>query len=106
MTSLTSTTQSSSRNSAPRKSGLLSVGTRVRAKDGVVSPDFPDISFAGWTGKIVEVSGKKAPLKFFIEWEPAVVSEMPKTYIDRCEEQQIYYLWACLTESDIEPAQT
>jgi hypothetical protein len=80
----------------------LKVGTRLRALESVNSPDFHDISFAGWTGKIVEVSGKKVPFKYFVEWEDDVVEQMPKTYVDRCEEQQIYFRWACLTDTQFE----
>lgn len=102
MSSLTSTPASSMRSVTAKKGLGLTVGCRIRVKAEVNSPDFPDISFAGWTGKIVEISGKKPPLKYFIEWEPTVVSTMPQSYIDRCEQQQIYYLWACLSDADIE----
>ena len=101
MTSLTGTSQGSSR-SLTRKTVSMTTGSRIRAKAGVTSPDFPDIAFASWTGKIVEVSGKKAPFKYFIEWDDAICSAMPQTYIDRCEAQQIYHRWACLSDSDIE----
>mgnify|MGYP003350969097 CR=1 FL=1 len=103
MTTLTGTTPGASRSGMPRKTLSMTVGTRIRAKSGVVSPDFDDISFAGWTGKIVEVSGKKPPYKYFIEWEDSVVAAIPQSYIDRCEAQQIYYRWACLSDMDIEP---
>lgn len=85
-----------------KKTVKLKVGTPIRVRDGVTSPDFPDISFAAWTGKIVEVSGRKAPYRYFVEWDESVETAMPKSYIDRCEEQQIYYRWACLTDADFE----
>ncbi len=91
--------------SKPKKTRTVKhkAGSSIRVLDEVNSPDFPDISFAGWTGKIVEVSGKKAPFKYFIEWDDAVVNSMPQTYVDRCEEQQIYFKWACLTDADFQP---
>ena len=101
MTSLTGTSQSGSRSTA-RKIVSMTIGSRIRAKSGVTSPDFPDISFVGWTGKIVEVSGKKAPFKYFIEWDDAICTAMPQSYIDRCEQQQIYHRWACLSDTEIE----
>ena len=58
MTTLTGTTPGASRSGMPRKTLSMTVGTRIRAKSGVVSPDFDDISFAGWTGKIVEEIGR------------------------------------------------
>lgn len=80
----------------------LKVGSRIRALESVVSPDFPDVSFAGWTGRIVEMSGKKPPFKYFIEWDEPVVSGMPRSYVERCEQQQIYFRWACLNDADFE----
>jgi len=80
----------------------LKVGSRIRVLESVVSPDFKDVSFAGWTGRIVEMSGKKPPLKYFIEWDEPVVAQMPESYVSRCEQQQIYYRWACLSDADFE----
>ena len=85
-----------------KKTVKCKVGTSIRALDNVASPDFPDISFAGWTGKVVEVSGKKAPFKYFIEWDDSIVDAMPESYVKRCEDQQIYHKWACLTDVDFE----
>jgi hypothetical protein len=85
-----------------KKTVKRKVGTSIRALDKVVSPDFSDISFAGWTGKVVEVSGKKTPFKYFVEWDDAVVESMPESYVKRCEDQQIYHKWACLTDADLE----
>lgn len=108
MSSLTAVSRSST-DSTPakptkKKTVKLKVGTPICVRAEVVSPDFKDISFAGWTGKIVEVSGRKAPYRYFVEWDEGVVEAMPKSYIDRCEEQQIYHRWACLTDADFESA--
>lgn len=112
MSSLTTATPSTSSEStqkkpasAKRKSAKLKVGTPVKVHDSVTSPDFPDISFGGWTGSVVEVSGRKSPFKYFIEWDQPVVDAMPQSYVDRCEEQQIYYRWACLTDADFAPVE-
>jgi hypothetical protein len=92
------------KTSAPvrKKATRLKVGTAIRVHNEVTSPDFPDVSFANWTGKIVEVSGRKAPFRYFVEWDDSVVAQIPQSYIDRCEEQQIYYRWACLNDSQFE----
>ena len=103
MTSATTVNQTSASTPAAkpkRRKSKLEVGTPIRVLESVVSPDFPDISFGGWTGKVVEVSGRKAPYKYFIEWDEDVAGRMPQSYIDRCEAQQIYYRWACLTDAD------
>ncbi|MDA0590370.1 MAG: hypothetical protein O2820_15145 [Planctomycetota bacterium] len=101
-----STATDAKATSAPAKKKTVKhkVGAHIRVHDSVNSPDFPDISFAGWTAKVVEVSGKKAPFKYFVEWDEDIVSAIPKSYIDRCEAQQIYYRWACLTAEEFSSA--
>lgn len=81
----------------------LRVGSDVSVKDGVLSPDFRDISFGGWTGTIVEVSKKKSGTTYILEWSEATLDSMPTNYVDRCEENQLFYRMACLTPDDLEP---
>ena len=85
-------------------SGKLAVGSRVRVKDGVTSPDFPEVSFAGWAATVVELSGKKPNQKFILEFDDAVVAAMPPDYLKKCEEQHLLYTLACLTADQIEAA--
>jgi hypothetical protein len=80
----------------------LSVGTRVRVKHGVTAPEVPDICCAGWVGNIIELLGKKAQVKYIIEWDNSTIDEMPADYIDRCEEQGLYFKMSCLEREDIE----
>jgi len=101
MSSITTTTDTQTTPSPTKKKAKKhKVGTPVRVHESVTSPDFPDISFAGWTGKVVEVSGRKSPFRYFIEWDEDIVSAMPQSYVSRCEAQQIYSRWACLTDAD------
>lgn len=79
-------------------------GTRVRVRADVCSPEFPDVSLAGWTGTIVESSGKAPDVKVVLEWDQETMSRMPADYVKRCEAQQLYYAMACLAEAEIEPA--
>ena len=90
------------RSETRTKTTRLKVGTPICVLESVNSPDFPDVSFGGWTGKIVEVSGRKAPFRYFVEWDEAILPQIPQSYIDRCEEQQIYFRWACLNDSQFE----
>lgn len=69
-----------------------------------MSPDFSDVSFAGWTGTIVELSGKKPNQKFILEFDDSVVSAMPSDYLKRCEDQQLLYTMACLEAGQLEVA--
>lgn len=79
-------------------------GSRIRVKDGVTSPEFPEVSLAGWTGTVVETSGKPPEMKVVIEWDGETMAKMPAEYVTKCEAQQLYYQMACLTEADVEPA--
>jgi ribosomal protein L21E len=85
-----------------KASGGPEPGTRIRVKPSVNSPDFPEISFEGWTGAIVETSGKAPDLKLTIEWDQATVDAMPANYLQRCEAQQLYHLMACLAADQVD----
>lgn len=87
-----------------KATGELQEGTRVRVKPGVVSPDFPDVSFGGWTGQVAEVSGKPPAQKFIVEWDGSTISAMPGDYVSRCEAQMLFHAMACLRSEDLEPA--
>ena len=82
--------------------GKLAIGSRVRVKLGVLSPDFADVSFAGWTATIMELNGKKPNQKFIIEFDDAAIAAMPPDYLQRCEEQRLLYTMACLEADQLE----
>ena len=84
--------------------GKLTIGSRVRIREGVTSPDFTEVSFAGWTATIVELSGKKPKQKFIVEFDDAIIAAMPPDYLQRCEEQRLLYTMACLEADQIEAA--
>ncbi len=85
-----------------KASGGLEAGTRVRVREQVTSPEFPDVSLAGWTGTIAEVTGKPPALKLIIEWDTATMGRLPADYVSRCEAQQLYYAMACLGSEDVD----
>lgn len=80
----------------------LPTGTRVRVKQGIMSPEFPDVPIGGWTGRVMEASGKPPMMSYIIEWDEMTMSSMPKEYVDKCEAQQLYYRMANVMESDLE----
>jgi len=82
--------------------GKLTIGSRVRVREGVNSPDFTDVSFAGWTATILELNGKKPNQKFIVEFDDAVIAAMPPDYLTRCEAQRLLYTMACLEAEQIE----
>ena len=79
-------------------------GSRVRVKQGVQSPEFPEISLAGWIGTVVETSGKPPEQKVILEWDVATIAAMPAEYVSKCESGQLYYVMASLGSDDVEPA--
>lgn len=87
-----------------KATGGLDDGARIRVKAGVVSPDFPDVSFAGWTGSVAEVTGKPPAQKFIIQWDDSTIANMPADYVSRCEAQMLFHAMACLSSDDIELA--
>jgi hypothetical protein len=87
-----------------KATGGLGEGAKIRVKPGVVSPDFPDVSFAGWTGSVVEVSGKPPSEKFIVEWDAPTIAGMPADYVSRCEAQMLFHAMACLAAGDLELA--
>ena len=78
-------------------------GSRIRVKPGVHSPEFPEISLAGWTGTVVETSGKPPEQKVIIEWDSATMAAMPADYVSKCESEQLYHAMASLGSDDVEP---
>ncbi|MCX7408535.1 MAG: hypothetical protein NTZ32_10670 [Planctomycetales bacterium] len=85
-----------------KSAGGLDEGTRVRVKPNVASPEFSEVSLAGWTGAVMEVTGKPPAQKIIVEWDGATVAAMPPDYIARCEAQMLYHAMACLGADDIE----
>ena len=81
----------------------LSVGTRVQVKPGVSAPDVPEVSIAGWTGRITQISKKKAGRQFFVEWDQATLEQMPPEYLSLCEERMLFHAMSCLTEDSLGP---
>ncbi len=79
-------------------------GSRIRVKPGVPSPEFPEILLAGWTGTVVETSGKPPEQKVIIEWDPTTIAAMPADYVSKCESGQLYYIMASLHSDDVEIA--
>ena len=83
----------------------LGVGARVRVKAGTSVPEMPDVSCGGWTGAVVETSGKKSNTQYVIEWDDATLAAMPETYLKTCESQGLFYRMACLEGGVLEPAE-
>jgi hypothetical protein len=88
-----------------KTSDELAVGTRVRVKAGTNIPELPDVSCGGWTGTVVESSGKKPNTKYVLEWDDATLAAMPEAYLRTCEAQGLFYRMVCLDGGSLEPAE-
>lgn len=80
----------------------FATGTRVQVRQGVMSPEFPEISIGGWSGTVMEAAGKPPVMAYIIEWDQRTLDEMPPEYVQQCEAQQLYYRMAHLAESDVD----
>ena len=85
--------------------GKFPVGTRVQVKPGVASPEFSDHSVAGWIGTVSEVASKKPPVTYVLEWDARTLDNMPPAYVERCEQNGLYYRMICLPEDDLDAAE-
>ena len=83
----------------------LGVGARVRVKAGTSVPEMPEVACGGWTGSVVETSGKKPNTKYVIEWDDATLAGMPESYLKSCEAQGLFHRMACLEGGVLEPAE-
>lgn len=80
----------------------LNIGLNIRVKSGIASPEFPEFTYEGWSGTIVEQIGKKAAPKYVVEWNDATIESMPSEYRDRCEEEGLFYRMACFEFGQLE----
>jgi hypothetical protein len=87
---------------AKKSTVKLAPGAHVRVKPGTNAPEMPEVSIAGWSGTIQELSGPKASPRFIIEWDDATVSRIPENYRKSCEDQGLLYTMACLEGETLE----
>lgn len=86
-----------------KSSAKYSAGTKIRVKPGVTVPEFPEVTCEGWSGRIAELTGKTSAPKYVVEWDEATIQSMPPEFVERCEQQGLFYRMACFTGEQIEP---
>jgi len=89
-------------NNMPAKKTKLASGTKVRLKPDVKIPEVPDVDARGWSGTVVETKGRGATLQYIIEWDAETEANMPKDFVEACEQSCLFYKMACLPHADIE----
>ena len=78
-------------------------GDTVQVREGVPSPEFPDVVLSGWSGVVEEVAGKKEPPSYLVEWDDRTLAELPSSYLERCEQQGLYHKMMWMDEPNLEP---
>ncbi len=78
-------------------------GEKVRVKQGVRDPDFPDIPLGGWAGTIKEVGQSKEEVTYLIAWDQATLRSMHPIYKKRCERDGLETESMWLGDGDLEP---
>lgn len=86
---------------AKKQSSKPNTGQRVRVKEGVTMPEYPNVVISGWTGLILETQGRGAETKIILEWDDPALEAMPTEYREECESQNMLYTMACLPVSDV-----
>jgi hypothetical protein len=84
------------------KTSKLAPGQAIRIKPGVRAPEFPDVSCDGWTGVIMELTGKRTEPQYVVEWDQNTLAMMPQSYKDQCEERNLTYSFSCFPADDME----
>lgn len=81
-------------------------GQAVRVKEGVPSPEFPDVLLSGWSGTVEEVAAKKDPPSYLVEWDERTLASLPASYLERCEQQGLYHKMIWMDEPNLEPRES
>lgn len=80
-------------------------GCRVQVNDGVTMPEFPTLSIAGWSGKVMETTGSGSKMKVILEWDDQSLAAMSDDYKQHCESQGLMFEMACLPVGELSVAE-
>jgi hypothetical protein len=78
-------------------------GDKVRVKQGVRDPDFPDIPLGGWAGTVKEVHHAEGETSLLITWNQATLRGMHPIYKKRCERDGLELESMWLDDDSLEP---
>ena len=87
---------------AKKRSSKPVAGSKIRVKDGVDMPEFPEQSIEGWTGTVMETQGRGSSLKVIIEWTDESLSQMSDAYKKHCDDAGLFSGMACLPAENVE----
>ena len=78
------------------------VGDAVVVKPGVLCPDKPALSLAGWQGWVTEIYKEEGTVG--VDWDSPTLRAMPPDYIRECEIQGLGWASMVLDRDEILPA--
>src|SRR3954463_10959407 len=79
-------------------------GDKVRVKNGVRDPDFPDIPLGGWAGAVKKAEQAEDQTTVLIAWDRATLRNMHPVYKKRCERDGLEMESMWLGGEDLEPS--
>lgn len=77
----------------------MKIGDSVKVKKGIKSPDYKNLSIAGWVGRIVEINGDILT----IELDSITLSGLPESYIIDSLINDVEYTFLNLGKDEVEP---
>src|ERR1041385_817299 len=78
------------------------VGDAVVVNPGVMDPDDPTLSLAGWQGWVTDVYANEGTLAF--KWDSLVLRAIPDDYIRKCELEGLGWETMILEIEEVSPA--
>jgi uncharacterized protein YodC (DUF2158 family) len=83
----------------PPAPARFQVGDRVRVKQGILDPDYPDMPLGGWAGTITEVHRRG---RYTIRWSRETLATIHPVYGKRCERDGMVLEEYWLGDDDLE----
>lgn len=78
------------------------IGDAVFVKPGVMCPDRPALSLAGWQGRVTEVYPQDGTLE--LKWDSQTLRAIPDAYIRNCEIESLGWESMVLEIEEVSPA--
>ncbi len=82
----------------------FNIGDSVKVKDGILEPGTEAFSIGGWQGRIIAVRDEEDPTVVDIKWDSVTLKNMPRHFIEECEEEGYGWDSMGLYPEDVEPA--
>ena len=80
----------------------FSQGAEIEAAYGMLLPEFPGVSFEGWTGIIEKLDQRHKPPRYLVHWSEETLTGLKKAARKRLREIGLPYETMWLHEDDLE----